>query len=237
MKIYSHEKVASDTYEMVLEGAFDRVYPGQFMHLKVPSEYLILRRPISISNVEADRIHLVYKVVGAGTKVLSTMEKGETVDILGPLGKGFPLKKGRILIVGGGMGVAPLYELGKRLVKENKEITFVLGFKSKEMIYYEDKFRALGDTFILTEDGSRGIKGNVSKILDTIQGIEVVYACGPNPLLKYVQNRFKDIEAVYLSLEERMACGIGACYGCDTKDKKYRVCHDGPVFKGKEVLI
>lgn len=235
MKVLSNQEIAEATYELILETKDLKVECGQFMHIKVPDPAYILRRPISIANVNANQIHLIYKVVGDGTSCLSQVEIGETLDVLGPLGTGYPLEKGNILIVGGGMGVAPLYQLAKTLKHEN--LTIVLGFGSETMMYYVDKFKALGTVHLTTDDGSVGLRGHVGNVLDDLGQFDAVYACGPIPLLYYVQKKYENLEKVYVSLEERMACGIGACYACDTKDKKYRVCHDGPVFKAKEVTI
>ena len=239
MKVISNAKIALDTYELVLDSDFDyAVEPGQFMHLKTNREDLLLRRPISIAKYEDKKFYLVYKVVGDGTAALATLKPGDTVDVLGPLGKGFrSLNHKKSLIIGGGMGVAPLYQLGRALVNKGKEVTFVLGFGSKDMVYYLDKFEALGDVYLTTDDGSLGVQGNVSTVVNGLVEYDAIYACGPLPLLNYVRDKYENHDHVYISLEERMACGIGACYACDTKDKKHRVCCDGPVFKSQEVEI
>lgn len=235
MKVLSNELIADVTFELILENKGLKVTPGQFMHIKVPDQTLILRRPISIAKFDEHQIHLIYKVVGDGTACLSQVEVGEKLDALGPLGTGFPLEKGNILIVGGGMGVAPLYQLAKSLRDEN--LTIVLGFGNQSMMYYVDKFEKLGRVYLTTDDGSVGVKGHVGTVLSGLGQFDAVYACGPIPLLYNVQKNYENLDKVYVSLEERMACGIGACYACDTKDKQYRVCHDGPVFKAKEVTI
>ena len=239
MKVISNERIALDTYELIVEGDFDyNVEPGQFLHIKTNRKDLILRRPISIAKYEDKTFNLVYKVVGDGTLAMTTLEKGEDVDVLGPLGHGFTdLNYDNVLVVGGGMGVAPLYQLGKELVSRGTKVTFVLGFGTKDMIYYLDLFKELGEVHLTTDDGSAGIKGNVSTIINDMNPYEAIYACGPLPLLNYLTKQFKDHPSLYISLEERMACGIGACYACDTKDKKHRVCTDGPVFNGNEVEI
>lgn len=235
MKVLSNDLIADATYELILENKGLKVTPGQFMHVKLPDQSLILRRPISVAMYDKHQIHLIYKVVGEGTACLSQVEVGSKLDVLGPLGSGYPLEKGNILIVGGGMGVAPLYQLARTLKDEN--LTIVLGFGSQAMMYYVDKFRELGRVYLTTDDGSVGVKGHVGNVLSDLGQFDAVYACGPIPLLYYVQKKYENLDKVYVSLEERMACGIGACYACDTKDKKYRVCHDGPVFKAKEVTI
>lgn len=239
MKVISNSLVALDTYELVLESDFEfTVEPGQFLHLKTGRADLLLRRPISIAKYEEKKFYLVYKVVGDGTKALSTLVKGDEVDALGPLGKGYQsLNHDSSLIIGGGMGVAPLYQLGKTLVDNGKKVAFVLGFGSESMAYYVDKFKELGEVYLTTVDGSLGVKGHVGSVVDDMGSYDAIYSCGPLPLLNYVKNKFADHDNVFISLEERMACGIGACYACDTKDKKHRVCTDGPVFRSQEVEI
>lgn len=239
MRIISNNLIALDTYELVLEGDFDyEVTPGQFMHIKTGRIDQILRRPISIAHYENRKFYLVYKVVGEGTKELSILKPDTKVDVLGPLGSGFKIQEhNNVLIVGGGMGVAPLYQLALKLKENNTKLTFVFGYGSEEMIYYHDDFSKLGTVHYTTDDGSFGVRGNVSAVIETLPNFDTVYACGPLPLLKYLQRKYTDHDHLYISLEERMACGIGACYACDTKDKKHRVCCDGPVFNAKEVEL
>lgn len=240
MKVISNHKIALDTYELIIDASMlENVDAGQFMHLKTGREDLILRRPISIASYnDKGEMSLVYKVLGEGTLAMTKFKENDTVDALGPLGQGFETSDHTTaLIVGGGMGVAPLYQLGKELVKNGTDVKFVLGFGSKEMIYYQEKFEALGEVIITTDDGSEGIKGNVSIVLDDIEEYDAIFACGPLPLLHYLTKKYETHPKLFISLEERMACGIGACYACDTKDKKHRVCHDGPVFNANEVEI
>lgn len=238
MKILSNDKIALETYELIIDIGDMQVNPGQFMHLKSGRDDLILRRPISIANVEDNKMSLVYKVVGEGTESISKFEVGGYVDALGPLGQGFKTDGFEtVLIVGGGMGVAPLYQLAKELVSKNTKVTMVLGFGDKDMVYYKEKFEDLGEVYITTDNGSMGVKGNVSNVIELLGDYDAVFACGPLPLIGYLTKKYEDFENLYISLEERMACGIGACYACDTKDKKHRVCHDGPVFNAKEVEI
>lgn len=239
MKVISNNLIASETYEMILEiDSFETVEPGQFMHLRSGREDHVLRRPISIASFEDGKMSLIYKVVGEGTASLSTFKEGQTVDALGPLGSGFQvLDFKEVLVVGGGMGVAPLYQLGKTLVAKGAKVTFVLGFASDDVVYYLDKFMELGQVVITTDDGSMGVKGHVGNVVDHLDDFDAIYACGPLPLLHYLKKKFENHPHLYISLEQRMACGIGACYACDTKDKKHRVCHDGPVFNAKEVEI
>ena len=242
MRVESNIEVAYKTFEMILSGdqVKDMLQAGQFLHLKMKNPNLLLRRPISIASIDEETCTLLYKVVGKGTEQMSEYEVGDQLDVLGPLGNGFHyefLKENdTALVIGGGIGVAPLYELGKRLVKDGIEVTFVLGFASAKDVYYEAQFRELGNVVITTDDGSQGVHGHVGKGVDTLKlKPSAVFACGPLPLNMFVQSRFSEDEHVYLSLEERMACGIGACYACDTKKKDKRVCHDGPVFHRREV--
>lgn len=237
MKIIAHECIARDTYEMILDAReMKGIKAGQFMHLKTGREDLLLRRPISIASYDEEELKLVYKVVGEGTKAMSLFEPGESVDTLGPLGNGFDLLDvAGVLIVGGGMGVAPLYQLAKNYAEKNVKVTAVLGFQSADMAYYVEKFSALGEVIVTTDDGTMGIKGNVGHVVEEMQEFDAIYACGPWPLLHYLQVTFDNHPHLYVSLEERMACGIGACYACDTKNKKHRICTDGPVFNIREV--
>lgn len=239
MKVLSNDCIALDTYEMILDSSnLSDVQAGQFMHLRSGRDDLLLRRPISIASNEDGKMSLVYKVVGEGTASLATFTPGMEVDALGPLGSGFQTEGFKdVLIVGGGMGVAPLYQLAKDLIKHDTKVTFVLGFGSKEMVYYQAQFEALGKVYFTTDDGSLGVKGNVSSVIETLGEYDAIFACGPLPLLNYLIKKYETHPQLFISLEERMACGIGACYACDTKDKKHRVCHDGPVFNANEVKI
>ncbi len=242
MKVVSNNEVAKDIYEMVLEGTIVSFIQssGQFLHVKMPSDHLLLRRPISIAAYDEKTCTLLYRVVGAGTLEMSEVKAGDTINVLGPLGQGFKIdqlpEQSEVLLVGGGIGVAPLYQLARLLHEANHTVTSVLGFADKDDVYYKEQFEALGKVIITTDDGSMGVKGHVGH---GAQGItpEAVFACGPTPLLKFVQNQYADLDHVYLSLEERMACGIGACHACDTKKKDKRVCKDGPVFHRDEVEL
>ena len=244
MIVRSNKEVARNIYEIVLEGeqVKEMKESGQFLHIKMKDPSLILRRPISIASIDEDSCTLLYKVVGKGTKDMSDYEAGDEIDVLGPLGNGFKLDfvydGMEVLIIGGGIGVAPLYELGKRIKAKGAIPTFVLGFATKEEIYYHEEFKKLGNVVITTDDGSEGVHGHVGMGVNTLAILpDAVFACGPLPLNMYVQGRYHDLEHVYISLEERMACGIGACHACDTKKKDKRVCMDGPVFHKSEVEL
>lgn len=241
MKVISNKQIALETYEMILDATeIPPIKAGQFLHLKTGREDLLLRRPISVASYTGKEAKLVYKVIGEGTKALTEFAAGDRVDSLGPLGNGFEeMDFEDVLIVGGGMGVAPLYQLGKELVDKGSQVTFVLGFGSAEMAYYVEKFESLGRVILTTDDGSAGIHGNAGDGLSLLEdrAFDAIYACGPFPLLRHLLEVYEEHPHVYVSLEERMACGIGACYACDTKDKKNRVCVDGPVFNKREVEI
>nr|WP_188206495.1 dihydroorotate dehydrogenase electron transfer subunit [Alkalibacillus aidingensis] len=219
--------------------------PGQFIHLKIGqvSEFM-LRRPVSIADVDREEksITIIYKVVGHGTNWLSTRIIGDEIDGLGPLGNGFSLQQHKgesILLVGGGVGVPPLYYAAKELSKHN-HVTAVLGFQTSEAIFYESEFSQIAKTWITTDDGSYGYSGLVTELIASLGSFTTYYACGPNGMLKSVQSQLSDIKG-YLSLEERMGCGIGACLACVCQtrcNKGYiKICKDGPVVNADEVIL
>ena len=219
--------------------------PGQFIAMYCNDKSKLLPRPISICgiNKEEGTLRVVYRVAGEGTKEFSEMKEGDTLEVMGPLGNGFALKEEKAIIIGGGIGIPPMLELAKQL---NVEKTVVLGYRTSTFL--KDEFEAVGDVVISTEDGSFGTKGNV---IDAIkeQGVEgsIIYACGPTPMLRGIKAYAEEmgIEA-QISMEERMACGIGACLACVCKSKEKdahsnvhnkRICKDGPVFLSTEVEI
>lgn len=252
MKICQHQKLAANIFEMELEGDLVQQMekPGQFVHIKVDDSFdVLLRRPISIAEVnkEEGKMKIIYRKEGQGTKRLSTKQKGEMLDVLGPLGNGFStedLKRGdQALIVGGGIGVPPLYELSKQLVQKGVTVTHVLGFQSKSVVFYEQEFKKWGKTFIATADGTYGKKGFVTDVIkDENLSFDTLYSCGPTPMLQAIETMYPN-KNVYISLEERMGCGIGACFACvcplkeDETGLSYKkVCTDGPVFRAGEVV-
>lgn len=252
MLITGHREIADNIFELKLQGdmAAEVSQPGQFVHIRVSGSDSItplLRRPISICSVDKKEkeLTLIYRRSGLGTERMARAEKGSRLDALGPLGHGFPVPQedaGSALIVGGGVGVPPLYGLSRELVKKGFRVTHVLGFRSAKDVFYEHEFAALGQTIILTEDGTSGQKGLVTDVLDGLN-YEAAFACGPLPMLKAVKNKVTG-RPLYISLEQRMGCGIGACLACvvrasDTNDGKgyRRVCCDGPVFKAEEVEL
>lgn len=243
--VFSQEKLASDVYSLWLDTAqiAGAAKAGQFVSVYTRDGASLLPRPISICEVRENQLRLVYRVVGKGTREFSALRPGEQVEIMGPLGNGYPLLDKKALLIGGGIGIPPLLELAKRL-KGEKEI--VLGYRDE--IFLQDELAAYGHVTIATEDGSAGVKGNVLQAIEqnAVAG-EVIYACGPTPMLRAVRAYALegDIEC-YISLEERMACGIGACLACVCKSVEKdehsqvhnkRICKEGPVFHAKEVEI
>ncbi|RBW67345.1 dihydroorotate dehydrogenase electron transfer subunit [Bacillus taeanensis] len=250
LTVISHKQIAKNIFEMKLQGkSFEQPQPGQFVHVKVgKGNDPLLRRPISVCDAGGNELVMLYRAEGKGTQLLSQAVAGETVDILGPLGNGFPLegvKKGETaLLVGGGIGVPPLFYLSKALKARGVKVVHVLGFQTKEVVFYEEEFQKLGPTYVATVDGTHGTKGFVTDVIEE-EGLafDTLYTCGPNPMLKALEARFHD-RNVYLSLEERMGCGIGACFACvchtqqDPEGFEYRkVCSDGPVFPAGEVIL
>ncbi len=229
--------LTKDVMEMTLVGDCSHITaPGQFVNLKLQGRYL--RRPISVCDRQGDTLTLVYKIVGGGTEDMSKMAPGTEIDLLTGLGNGYDTSKSgdRPLLVGGGVGVPPLYLLAKELLKEGKEVTVILGFNTECEIFYEEEFKALGcHVKIATADGSKGVKGFVT---DALEGTNPTYfyTCGPEPMLKALYDK-TEISG-QLSFEERMGCGFGACMGCSCKTKygNKRICKDGPVLEKEEII-
>ncbi len=235
--IKSNVQLTTDIYKMELEGNISAA-PGQFVQVQVPGFYL--RRPISVHEVNEDGISIIYKVVGDGTDIMSKMKQGETLQVFGPLGTGFPIEDvGHVVLVGGGVGIPPLYETAKHYMKNNTAVDVVLGFNDASQLFLTKEFEALGcHVCIATMDGSVGSQGTVmNAIEDNNIDVDFVESCGPLPMLKAIQNTYSN---GYISLEARMACGIGACMGCvveAAQGPSKRVCKDGPVFKIGEVVL
>lgn len=238
-------KIAVDTIEMVLENTFisQTAKPGQFLHVSVEGH--TLRRPISIADInrEKNAITILFKIVGQGTAKLATLIPGMSFDVLGPNGNGFQIENqtnSTILLIGGGIGVPPLYYLGKTLAEKNIEIISILGFQTKEYVFYEEKFSDLGKTYIVTDDGSYGEKGFVTDVLKMVDNFDSYYSCGPLPMLKAITKKLKGKPGM-ISLEERMGCGVGACMACVIPAKNSegykKICSDGPVFHAEEVSL
>ena len=235
--IKSQKKIAKDVFKMVLSGNTDDITAsGQFVNIKLDGFYL--RRPISVCDYDKNELTLIYKTVGEGTAAMSRYENGTELDILTGLGNGYDtsLSGEKPLLLGGGVGVPPLYNLCKKLVAEGKKPTVILGFNSADDVFYENEFKALGaDVYVTTADGSYGIKGFVT---DAMAGLDYsfFYTCGPEPMLKAIYNVSNT--SGQLSFEERMGCGFGACMGCSCKTKygNKRICKDGPVLIKEEII-
>ena len=234
-EIISNKKIAKNTYEMVLCGDISDIKCGQFVNITIDGLYL--RRPISVCDADEGKLTLIYKVVGVGTEKMSKMEKGVQLDLLTGLGNGYDVSKSgdKPLLIGGGAGVPPMYKLCRELTAAGKKCSVILGFGSKDEIFYEDEFKALGaDTYVTTVDGSYGVKGFVTDAMN--MDYTYFYTCGPEPMLKAVYN--KSVTSGEFSFEERMGCGFGACMGCSCKTITgyKRICKDGPVLKKEEIL-
>jgi len=220
--------------------------PGQFVMLSCGPE-VTLRRPLSIHQIEyPDRIYLLFAAIGKGTDWLSRRKKGDTLDLVGPLGNGFTIEpmSRRLLLIGGGIGVSPLAFLAEQAKKQGKEISLLLGARTGNQLYHQ-RFPANGiKTVILTDDGSKGIKGKISDLRNLAEYIgqaDQVFICGPLPMYQAICNLMQQKalkKPVQVSLETRMGCGIGTCYGCSIKTihGMKTVCHDGPVFNMDEII-
>ena len=234
-EIVSNRPIALDTYEMVLAGDMGFVEnPGQFVNIQL--EGLYLRRPISICDWDDRTMTLIYKVVGRGTRQMAAMAPGHKLDLLTGLGNGFSMEEAgeHSLVIGGGVGVPPLYGLCKRLVQQGKRVSAVLGFGKQEQVFYQKEFEELGcPVYLATEDGSLGTKGFVTDVMAQLD-YDYYFACGPMPMLRAVHAMGRQGQ---LSFEERMGCGFGACMGCscETLVGTKRICVYGPVMRSEEV--
>ncbi len=234
--ILSNEQIANHLYKMRLAGATDGIKAGQFVDISVPG--LFLRRPISVCDVEGDVLTLIYKVVGEGTRAMATMAVGTELNLLTCLGNGYNIAAAgeRPLLVGGGVGVPPLYLLAKQLRAQGRAVRVVLGFNTQNEVFYEQEFKDLGcEVTVTTADGSHGTKGFVTAALGGQPSY--YYACGPMPMLRALIAAAGTQGEV--SMEERMGCGYGVCVGCtiQTTQGNKRVCKDGPVFEAGSLLI
>lgn len=233
--IKENTSLTSTVYKMVLQGDISEITaPGQFVNIKLEGFYL--RRPISVCDAENNELTVIYKVVGKGTKQMAQTEKGE-LDILTGLGNGYDLSKAgnNPLLIGGGVGVPPMYMLCKQLINMGKDVTVILGFNTKDEVFYKEEFEKLGaKVFVTTVDGSMGTKGFVTDQMD--RQYSYFYTCGPEPMLKAVYK--KSVTSGQFSFEERMGCGFGACMGCSCKTVTgcKRICKDGPVLEKEEIL-
>ena len=245
--VTQNKKIARDVFEMQLSMepcAMHSVHlsidmrPGQFVNLAVEGHYL--RRPISVCDWDGQALTLVYKVVGQGTARMAEYEAGESVGVLTGLGNGYtPVPAERPLLVGGGVGVPPLYYLAKALVKAGQRPVAVLGFRGAEDVFYEDEFAALCETVAVTEDGSYGQKGFVTHVMAGL-GYGALYTCGPEAMLKAIYDEAKELPPGHaqFSFERRMGCGFGACMVCSCKTITgyKRICREGPILTKEEIL-
>lgn len=234
--IIENTKIAKDVYKMLLRGDTSAIInAGEFVNIQLDGFYL--RRPISVCDVEGDVLTLIYKVVGKGTLAMSEMPEGTELRILTGLGNGYDLTPAgdHPLLVGGGVGVPPMYLLAKRLLAQGKKVSVVLGFNTADEVFFEDEFKALGcDVQVTTVDGSHGVKGFVTDALP--ERYTYFYTCGPMPMFRALNNAVKS--SGQFSFEERMGCGFGACMGCSCKTLtgNKRICKDGPVLKKEEII-
>ena len=237
MKITDNKKIAEKTYFMSLEGDTSAITkPGQFINIKLDGFFL--RRPISVCDCENGKLSIIYKVVGNGTKEMSELPIGAELDILSGLGNGYDTSKSGDcpVLIGGGVGVPPMYLLCKKLVSEGKKATVILGFNSEKEVFGVDEFKATGaEVYVTTVDGSVGTKGFVTDVLKNLD-YTYFYTCGPMPMFKAIESIAKT--SGQYSFEERMGCGFGACMGCTCKTKydNKRICKDGPVLEREEIV-
>lgn len=245
-EVLSQEKIAAGIYSMWIKTSIAKTaVPGQFISVYTKNDSRLLPRPISICETDTEKgaLRIVYRIAGKGTEEFAAYQAGDAISILGPLGNGFPLKEEPAFLIGGGIGIPPMLALAKKL---NCEKNIVVGYRDE--LFLQDELAKYGKVTIATEDGSAGTKGNV---LDAIKAeglsAKVIYACGPTPMLRAIKQYAEEnaIEA-WISLEEKMACGVGACLGCVCKSKETddhslvhnkRICKDGPVFDAKEVEL
>lgn len=235
-KILSNDALTEDVYKMVLGGDTQYITAsGQFINIQLDGKFL--RRPISVCDYSDDTITIIYKVVGEGTEQMKNLAVGEVLDVLTGLGNGYDISKStKPLLIGGGVGIPPMYNLAKALINDGQKVSVVLGFNTAKEIFYEQEFKALGcDTYVTTVDGSYGIKGFVTDAMKDID-YDYFYTCGPLPMFKAVYNATET--SGQFSFEERMGCGFGACMGCSCKTKygNKRICKDGPVLVKEEII-
>ena len=235
-EIKENTALTSNVYKMVLAGDTEAITaPGQFVNIRIEGKFL--RRPISVCDCEEGKLTIIYKAVGAGTEMMSAMTEG-SLDLLTGLGNGYDLSCAgeNPVLIGGGVGVPPMYMLAKQLIALGKKVNVILGFNTKDEIFCEDDFKALGaDVTVTTVDGSYGVKGFVTDALKEMQ-YSYFYTCGPEPMLKAVFSQ--SLTSGQFSFEERMGCGFGACMGCSCKTVTgyKRICKEGPVLRKEEIL-
>ncbi len=235
--VKSNEKIARDIYKMVLEGDTSALTaPGQFINIKLDGLYL--RRPISVYDYDDGCVTIIYKTVGTGTYAMAEIKSGKVLDTLTGLGNGFDTSKSgdKPVLVGGGVGVPPMYNLARKLRAEGKAVEVILGFNSHADVFGEEEFEALGcDVHVATADGSYGVRGFVTDVLSTLD-YSFFYTCGPEPMFRAIEKIAKT--SGQYSFEERMGCGFGACMGCSCKTLtgNKRICKEGPVMNREEII-
>lgn len=236
-KVVKNEQLTESVYRMVLEGdTSDLLKPGQFVNLTVEGCYL--RRPISVYDWDENTVTIIYKVVGEGTEKMSQWQEGLECDVLTGLGNGFTITESgdKPLLIGGGVGIPPMYGLCKRLIAQGKKPTVILGFNKADEIFCKEEFEKIGaETIVTTVDGSFGVKGFVTDAMKELE-YTYFYTCGPMPMFKAIEKTA--VGSGEYSFEERMGCGFGACMGCSCKTKygNKRICKDGPVLKREEII-
>ncbi len=233
--VVSNDALTENVYKMVLSGDTSAITAsGQFVNIALEGKFL--RRPISVCDYDDETLTIIYKVVGKGTEQMSAMESGKELDILTGLGNGYDLSCAgdHPVLLGGGVGVPPMYNLAKKLREMGKKVSVILGFNTKNEVFYEQEFKTLGcDVTVTTVDGSYGVKGFVTNALP--EGYTHFYTCGPEPMLKAVYKA--TVTSGQMSFEERMGCGFGACMGCSCKTLTgyKRICKEGPVMRKEEI--
>ncbi|MCR5580958.1 MAG: dihydroorotate dehydrogenase electron transfer subunit [Pseudobutyrivibrio sp.] len=247
-KVLSQQNLAEGVYSLLLSTRIAKeAVPGQFINIFSEDGSKLLPRPISICEIdkEKDTLRVVYRVVGKGTLEFSSLSQGDTIEVMGPLGNGFPIEGKTAIVVGGGIGVPPMLELAKELAGN---VTAVMGYRNDSLFLAEEFIDAASELIVATDDGSVGVHGTVvDAMVENDLTADVIYACGPKPMLKGVaEYALKRGIKCYVSMEERMACGVGACLGCVCQSKEVddhshvknkRVCKDGPVFLATEVEL
>jgi len=237
------ELVAGDHYLLKIHMQNSAFKPGQFINIKTTGGTdPLLRRPFSIFDADGENVSIVIRVIGKGTELICDMDPGE-INVLGPSGNGFTLEKDKkVLLVGGGVGNAPLFYLMKELKNKGNRVTYIYCARSSEFVFEKDKYQSLADEFILTtDDGSDGIKGFATEVMAdkiSMKGYDRIYCCGPNPMMEKVVKLAEVNTPVEVSVENYFGCGVGLCVGCtvDTVTGYRRACVDGPVFDGRTIL-
>ena len=235
-KIISNKALNATVYKMELSGDVSDCNAGGFVNIALDGKFL--RRPISVCDINGDVLTIIYKVVGKGTEQMSEMQAGDELDVLTGLGNGYDtaLSGEKPLLIGGGVGVPPMYLLAKKLIAEGKRVQVILGFNTRDELFYKDEFEALGaKVTVTTVDGSFGVRGFVTDAMGDMD-YSYIFTCGPEPMLRAVYSASKT--SAQFSFEERMGCGFGACMGCSCKTVTgyKRICKEGPVLKKEEIL-